>query len=217
MISLSPPPPSLIRCLEANKWAIQVLGGYGYTRDYPVEQIYRDNRINMIYEGTNGIHSIDLLGRKVLMNEGAALKAFDGEVQKTLIEAEGEEDAAIQSCAAKLQMAVELHRETTEHLMRHVAEGKKEVYLANSHEYLNMTGHVVVAWMWLKCGMAAAKGMGQAGGEGAKEGDEAFYAGKMAAMKYFFNHELVKTEAQAVILQDPNCEKTNLDMEEHWY
>ena len=54
-------------CLEANKHAIQVLGGYGYTRDFPVERLYRDNRLNSIHEGTHGIQGLDLLGRKVSM------------------------------------------------------------------------------------------------------------------------------------------------------
>ena len=61
-------------CLEANKHAIQILGGYGYTRDFPVERLYRDNRINMIHEGTSGIHGIDLLGRKVMMKNGAGFQ-----------------------------------------------------------------------------------------------------------------------------------------------
>src|SRR3546814_4235930 len=61
-------------CLEANKLAIQVLGGYGYTRDYQVERLYRDNRLNPIHEGTNGIQALDLLGRKLLMGQGAPFR-----------------------------------------------------------------------------------------------------------------------------------------------
>jgi hypothetical protein len=61
-------------CLEANSLAIQVHGGYGYTRDFPVEQYWRDNRLNMIHEGTHGIQGMDLLGRKVVMDGGAGLK-----------------------------------------------------------------------------------------------------------------------------------------------
>ena len=74
-------------CLEANKLAIQVLGGYGYTREYPVERLYRDNRLNHIHEGTHAIHGLDILGRKVSMMNGAALKALATEITKTIIEA----------------------------------------------------------------------------------------------------------------------------------
>jgi alkylation response protein AidB-like acyl-CoA dehydrogenase len=69
-------------CLEANSLAIQIHGGYGYTREYPVEQFYRDNRLNPIHEGTHGIQAIDLLGRKAVMQGGAALKLFGREVQQ---------------------------------------------------------------------------------------------------------------------------------------
>jgi butyryl-CoA dehydrogenase len=78
-------------CLEANSLAIQIHGGYGYTREYPVEQYYRDNRLNMIHEGTHGIQALDLLGRKVMMQKGAALELLGREVHKAIAEAEGSE------------------------------------------------------------------------------------------------------------------------------
>ena len=81
-------------CLEANKHAIQILGGYGYTREYPVERMYRDNRLNHIHEGTHAIHGIDMLGRKVKMHDGAALKVLLLEIGKTLTSASTDSDLA---------------------------------------------------------------------------------------------------------------------------
>ena len=119
-------------CLEANKWAIQTLGGYGYTADYSPEQTYRDNRINMIYEGTNGIHSIDLMGRKISMGGGAAYRAFGEEVQRTVAMAKRAQKTAgvggagmtaqatsqtITECTAVLEDAMDLHATVTQHLL----------------------------------------------------------------------------------------------------
>jgi hypothetical protein len=74
-------------CLEANSLAIQIHGGYGYTRDFPVEQYWRDNRLNMIHEGTHGIQGMDLLGRKVLMEEGRGLQLLAARMQATIEQA----------------------------------------------------------------------------------------------------------------------------------
>ena len=81
-------------CLIANKLAIQILGGYGFTRDYPVEQYYRDNRLNPIHEGTNGIQALDLLGRKAMMQEGAALKLLLQRIGATVAEAAAEPECS---------------------------------------------------------------------------------------------------------------------------
>ena len=78
-------------CVEANSLAIQVLGGYGYTRDFPVEQYWRDNRLNMIHEGTHGIQGLDLLGRKVTMQGGQALLALAGRINMTVERAQQDE------------------------------------------------------------------------------------------------------------------------------
>ena len=75
-------------CLEANNLAIQIHGGYGYTREYGVEQLYRDNRLNPIHEGTHGIQALDLLGRKVVINNGAAVKLLSEKILHTLVRAE---------------------------------------------------------------------------------------------------------------------------------
>ncbi|GBG31094.1 Acyl-CoA dehydrogenase, short-chain specific [Hondaea fermentalgiana] len=189
--------------LEANKWAIQVHGGYGYTRDYPVEQLYRDNRLNMIHEGTNAIQSIDLLGRKVHMQKGRAFRIW---VQTML----KDQDAALKlgqdlgnegltERAKSLKEAIERLQETTECL---ASVEDPDLMLANSHEYLNMAGHVAVAWRLLVTEAAAVRAR-DAGRE-----DSDFFESKSVVAKWFFKHELPKTEHQAKLLTA--LEDTNL-------
>src|SRR5690606_17111751 len=134
-------------CLEANYWALQILGGYGYTRDYPVEQIYRDNRLNPIHEGTNGIQSFDLLGRKVTMHGGAAFKLLMRRLLQTAQAAEQVESLA--GHAQALKAAVQTVTDTTVTLTAVAARGETDRSLCNSWVYLEMLGHTVIAWIWL--------------------------------------------------------------------
>ena len=192
-------------CLEANKHAIQILGGYGYTQDYPVERLYRDNRLNMIHEGTSGIHGVDLLGRKVMMKNGAGFRLLVREIQK---DADGAAaHPALSEFATALNRAVATVTETTEVLAATAARGELNRFLANSSAYLDMLGHVVIAWMWLKQAVAAQAGLADAGGA-----DRQFYQGKMQACRYFFRWELPKTQVQADLLS--GLDTTCLDMPE---
>ncbi len=126
-------------CLEANKLAIQVLGGYGYTRDYPVERLYRDNRLNAIHEGTNGIQALDLLGRKVTMQNGAALALLLGRIAATASAARD----TLPEYAEALTHACDVVVSTTQTLAGAALSGKTELFLANAASYLEMLGHVV--------------------------------------------------------------------------
>ena len=132
----------------ADDLAIQVHGGYGYTRDYPVEQFYRDNRLNPIHEGTQGIQSLDLLGRKVVMQGGAGLALLGETIAATTARAAGTEWAGF---AADLDAAVARLGAVTATLW---GAGDPEVTLANSHVYLEAAGHLVVAWLWLEQALA---------------------------------------------------------------
>ncbi len=173
-------------CLEANKHAIQILGGYGYTRDYPVERFYRDNRLNPIHEGTHAIHGLDLLGRKVRMAGGAALKALDAEISATIEQAGNYPQ--LNGYPEELQRALEALHGATRSAM---SCGDLNLSLANATPYLDAFGHVVIGWMWLRQGIAAAKAKATA-----SEADAAFYNGKLAACRYFFRYELPKVHAQ---------------------
>lgn len=183
-------------CLEANSLAIQVLGGYGYTKEFDVEQLYRDNRLNPIHEGTHGIQGLDLLGRKVVMKGGAGLQLLVDTISTTI-------DRAASVDAAKadaLRAAVDRLVEVTGQLW---SAGDPAVSLANSSIYLEAAGHVVIAWMWLEQLIAA---------DGA-QGD--FYDGKRAAAQYFYRYELPRTGPQFDLLAD--LDRTTLDADPSWF
>ncbi len=183
-------------CLEANKYAIQILGGYGYTREYPVERFYRDNRLNHIHEGTHAIHGIDLLGRKVRMKGGAALQALEQVIQQTIRDAA--EVDLLAGYAGELGAAFEVLKKTAAAVAK---TDNINLMLANATAYLDAFGHVVVAWLWLKQGLAAYKGL-----EGDK-GEQDFYNGKLAACRFFFRYELpgVYTRFALVESLDETC------------
>ncbi len=181
-------------CLEANKLAIQVLGGYGYTRDYPVERYYRDNRLNPIHEGTNGIQALDLLGRKATMHNGAALRLLLGKVGASARAAA--QDTELAEYAAALGKAVELAAATTQVLAGAALKGQVDLFLANAAYYLDMLGHIVLAWIWLQQAQVA-----QAAVRSAPAADAEFYQGKLYACRYFFRYELPRAQRCAELLQ----------------
>ena len=172
-------------CLEANKLAIQVHGGYGYTRDFPVERLYRDNRLNHIHEGTHGIHGLDLLGRKIPMQDGAALKDLFARMEVTIGSAHRLE--ALAEHAGELEAAIADLGATTLPLMQALRQNP-ELALANATLYLDSLGHVVVAWRWLVQAQSAQSAL--AGASGAERD---FYTGKLSACRYFFRYELPRT------------------------
>lgn len=186
-------------CLRANDLAIQVHGGYGYTRDYDVEQFYRDNRLNQIHEGTHGIQGLDLLGRKMVMQDGAGLELLVATIGSTIERAHraGGEAADL---ATDLDAALDRTRVVTTTLRD---EPDKAQSLANSSIYLEAVGHVVVAWIWLEQFLAV----------GDSQGD--FYDGKRQAARYFFRYELPSTGAQFDLLA--SLDRTTLDMSADWF
>ena len=186
-------------CLEANSLAIQVMGGYGYTREYDVEQHYRDNRLNPIHEGTHGIQSLDLLGRKVTQRGGAGLVALGGAVAQTVAAAgiAGGESAEL---AAQLDATWQRLVTVT---MGMFASGDAEAAMANSVIYLEAFGHIVIAWMWLEQFLAT----------GANPGP--FYDGKRQAARYFFRYELPRTGPQLELLEA--LDRTTVEMRPDWF
>ena len=185
-------------CLEANSLAIQVLGGYGYTRDFSVEQHWRDNRLNMIHEGTHGIQALDLLGRKVMMDGGAGFELLAARIRATA--ARAGTDPALARQAAALLAAVQQLGSATQAAW---ATGVPEEALANATPYLQAFGHVVLAWMWLDVALAAGAA------------PEPMKQGKLAAMRYFFDYELPKTGAWLAVVS--SCNPTCRVMQEDWF
>ena len=178
-------------CLEANSLAIQVLGGYGYTRDFPVEQYWRDNRLNMIHEGTHGIQALDLLGRKVVMDGGAGLDAVRAAISETIARA-----LAVDALAT--------HARALDAAAGHVASATKAAWstgspdeaLANATPFLQAFGHTVLAWMWLDVAVAAA----------GRPADDVM-RGKLAACRFFFHYELPRVAAWLGVVEsrDDTC------------
>jgi alkylation response protein AidB-like acyl-CoA dehydrogenase len=185
-------------CLEANSLAIQVHGGYGYTKEFDVEQCYRDNRLNAIHEGTHGIHGLDLLGRKVVMQDGAGLALLAERIDQTV-------EAALKSdsTAAYAQDLHEAVRQLVDVTAALWGAGDIATTLANSTIYLEAAGHVVMAWIWLEQLIAASDHQGD------------FYDGKRAAAQYFYAYELPKVGPQFDLLA--SLDRTTVDAQANWF
>ena len=177
--------------LKANDLAIQVLGGYGYTREFPVERMYRDNRLNPIHEGTNGIQALDLLGRKVPSQHGRGLQLLGMRMQADINLGAKHDDT--QRFAAALQDEMQRFTETTMGLLGTAQGGDIDGFLQNAHAYLHYAGHLVVAWLWLKQANALVDG------EAARDD---FAHGKLAACSFFFDRELPRCERWARLLRE---------------
>ena len=180
-------------CVEANSLAIQVHGGYGYTREYPVEQFYRDNRLNPIHEGTHGIQGQDLLGRKVPMQDRRFYQALVKRIRSTIAECEGVSE--LQVSGQLLGEALTTLERVTEALQA-IRKQDVERGLANAYLYMECFGHVVVGWMWLRQAQAALRGL-----QGNGVQPKAFYEGKLRACEYFMRYELPKPLALAEVLE----------------
>ena len=182
-------------CLRANDWAIQVHGGYGYTRAYPVEQFYRDNRLNPIHEGTDGIQAVDLIGRKLRLGDGAGLTLLEARIKATIETT----PTSLSSEATVLHGWMTRAFDATRSLL---AGADPELALANATRHADALGHLVVAWLWLQQ-LVAAEG---------KEGT--FYDGKRVAGRYFLTHmlpeigptlELIEAHDRTLLDIDPAC------------
>ncbi|YCH22203.1 acyl-CoA dehydrogenase [Pseudomonas sp. D1-3] len=195
-------------CLQANALAIQILGGHGYTRDHPVEQYYRDNRLNPIHEGTHGIQSLDLLGRKVGQHGGAALQALRQRITDTCQRAEpfSELDALRQPLLALLARLSEI----TLGLLGDLQQGHVNAALADSALYLKVFGHLVLGWRWLEQALRAEQG--RLAGNGA---DADFYDGKLQTARYFLLREVPGCHHDLDILarRDDTCRA----MQDAWF
>ena len=189
-------------CLEANSLAIQIHGGYGYTRDFPVEQYWRDNRLNMIHEGTHGIQAADLLGRKVLMEGGKGWQLLAARMAATCTRAY--QVPPLAAHAQALDTAVRAINDATRAAW---ATGQPADALANAVPYMQAFGHVVLAWIWLDVALAVV-----AGGEYAIN-SVASKEGKLSATTYFYHFELPKISAWLNVVQtrDMTCANMSED------
>ncbi|MEW6463680.1 acyl-CoA dehydrogenase [Pseudomonas sp. BMW13] len=196
-------------CLKANELAIQILGGHGYTREYPVEQYYRDNRLNPIHEGTHGIQSLDLLGRKVSQNGGAALKQLLKLINACCQRASQHE--SLTPLRQPLEQLVARLQAVTLALLGDLMSGKVNQGLANSALYLKVFGHTVIGWRWLEQAIHAEQGLART--DNAEE--QAFYRGKLQAARYFLTWEVPGCHHDLAVLEarDDTC----LGMQDGWF
>ena len=173
--------------VQAISQGLQCLGGSGYCDDYPLEQYYRDARIHPIHEGTTGIQAMDLLGRKVLMQNSRAFELLISEIQAAV--AAATEFSELQDVAQQLDEVLSDLQKVTEHLVAIARTKGPEYFLADATLYLELFGIVAVAWQWLLQGSAIQKALNK----GAKNKELNFYHGKIVALRYFFGYELPKT------------------------
>ncbi|RMR55873.1 Acyl-CoA dehydrogenase [Pseudomonas syringae pv. syringae] len=195
-------------CLKANELAIQVLGGHGYTREYPVEQYYRDNRLNPIHEGTHGIQSLDLLGRKLAQNGGTGLKQLLRLIANTCERAQAHE--SLVELRQPLEQLIARLQAVTLGLLGDLAQGRITSTLANSALYLKAFGHTVIGWRWLEQAIRAEEGLGKG-----NSADSDFYHGKLQAARYFLTWEVPGCHHELTILE--NRDDTCLAMRDDWF
>lgn len=189
--------------LVANDLAIQVHGGYGYTREYNVEQFYRDNRLNPIHEGTFGVQALDLLGRKTYINNGLSMTLLGIKIEETC--ANARKVTQLQNHVATLSQAWQQILDVTAKLH---AITDVELRLANAANYLEAFGHMIVGWLWLDQAVVLHKKL-----ENSTSPD--FIYGKLAACDYFFGWEMPKINSWLAVL-DP-VETTPLNMHQSWF
>lgn len=187
--------PSEMGRLAINN-GLQIFGGYGFCTDFPLEQYYRDIRIMSLYEGTTGIQSLDLLGRKMTYKNGRAVQLLVKEMNKTIGEASEKEE--FKKYADRLTKKLGETQEIFAHLVPHAMKGDYEKFLADATIFMEFAGTVVIAWQWLKMAVVAHENIST----GNTKFDVEFYESKIHTMKFFFKYELSRTSGLKEVLMN---------------
>jgi len=169
---------------------LQVLGGYGYTEDFVLEQLYRDVRIMSLYEGTTGIQSQALLGRQIPMNNARSFEYWKREVMDVINVSQHFNN--LQHYSDWLLNEIQELEKTTKHLLNIAAKGDNEIFLSDANLYMELFGLISIGWQWLKQGVKAQQKLNE---NNNSEDDKKFYQSKLHTMKFFFHYELRKTKA----------------------
>lgn len=188
--------------------AIQCLGGYGYCHDFPVEQYFRDVRIDPIHEGTTGIQGQDILGRKVTMRQGKAYNLFTAEVKQTITTTKV--IPKLKSYAQRLEGALDTLDQVTSHLLTYAAQGKNDLFLSDATLYLELVGIIAIGWQWLTQGEAALQALDQ----NSIPAEQRFYKGKLCTLDYYFNYEMPKVDTlyKTIVRTDGFMSEVALEM-----
>jgi len=184
---------------------LQVLGGYGFCSDFILQQYYRDIRIFSIYEGTTGIQSLDLLGRKITMNNGKGLQLLSTEIIKSTKAASEFED--LLPYAKKLESTLSLAQEVVHFLTDFAKKGDFERFLSDATVFMEFFGNIVVGWLWLDIAIKAQNAMVLTD----TKYSSVFYESKIGAMKFYFKYEIPKTKALAEVLMDKEVLTTSVE------
>jgi len=174
---------------ESVSTGMQVLGGAGYCDDFPLEQIFRDIRVNSIYEGTTTIHGLDLLGRKMMMKGGKTVQYLMEEVQATIGPAMANETT--KPLAENLAKSLGGVQQVMGHLMGLAQSEDPRVFLADATIFLDYFSLHVIGWLWLREALAAANALPNAEGED----DRNFYKSKVLTARFYFNYIFPKVSA----------------------
>ena len=177
---------------------LQVLGGYGFCSDFILQQYYRDIRISAIYEGTTGIQSQDLLGRKITMNNGEGLKLLLAEIIETITKASNYPE--LKEYCDSLSKKIKLSEKILQSLMPYALKGDFEKYLADASIFMEFFSLVIVGWNWLEIAANSQEALKNRD----KKYSEIFYKSKIETMKYFFEYELPKTVGHSEIIMNPS-------------
>lgn len=194
---------------KANDLAIQVLGGAGYTREYPVEQCWRDNRLNPIHEGTNGIQALDLLTRKLWQSNGSGLKLLQQKMEADFAKITGTQS---QQLIANLLPYLQQMQSLLPMLAQHLQSEKQPVLLANATCFMNVFGQCVMSWMWIRQANVAENALSASD---LSDEDKAFYLGKVQAAKYFVRWELPTIQRDITLLND--MDDSCSEMQAEWF
>ncbi|MGW8186545.1 MAG: acyl-CoA dehydrogenase [Desulfobacterales bacterium] len=186
------------RSFEMCSLGLQVYGGYGYIRDYPMEQLLRDCRITLIYEGTNGIQAMDLLGRKLGLNQGKPIMDLLGEIQKTLVRAKNVE--RLKGLVDRVEKAVNRLGETALHLGQTAMSPKVLNAFAFAHPFMDVCGDVILAWLHLWRATVAVAALDK----GAKKKDATFYEGQVKSAEFFIHTILPVTHGRMKAILETN-------------
>lgn len=198
---------------KANDLGIQVLGGAGYTREYYAEQFWRDNRLNPIHEGTNGVQALDLSFRKLWQNQGLGIQILKREITNDLESITTPESAQL---AAKLTPYMSHLHEVLVHLSTILQTEKALTLTGNAQALMNIFASIVVSWMWIRQASKAEQLLSETNDSGTQDTEKQnFYHGKIQAAKYFIDWELPTIKRDITILTTTNSVCT--DMQTNWF
>ena len=190
---------------DATVQAMQVYGGYGYTKDYPIERLMRDSKINSIYEGTNGIQAIDLLGRKLGMEKGAVFMHFIEEMKKTILAAEA---AGLEDLSKPFENALNTFMETAGHLGKNAMSPDFRMAFASASPFLEVMGDIIMAWMLLWRAAVSKHALGKK----QKKKDAAFYTGQLQSAVYYIRSQLPVTLGKMNAIQSDNSSVVDIPL-----